>query len=81
MKWDERFERCLRRYIPTLPRATEISPDANLRSFGLDSISLIGLITALEDMYAIRIPDEEVSLRSFATPSGIWTLVQERRGV
>lgn len=71
--WDERFEGLLRRYLPYLAPDEALEPDLPLRDHGLDSLASVELLSVLEKAYGTRLADEELSLRSFATPQVLWS--------
>jgi acyl carrier protein len=56
-----------------------IRDDAWLIEYGLDSMSSIELINALEARFAIQLPNEE--LASLVTVSDVMRLVQQQIGV
>jgi len=65
-----------------LPRAEDgpLEPETRLRDLGLDSMRSIELLFAVEDAYAIVMPDERLTDDTFATAGGLWTAVSETRG-
>ena len=71
--WDERFEELLRRHLPYLAPDEALEPDLPLRDYGLDSLASVELLLALEKAYGARLEDEELSLRSFASPEVLWS--------
>ncbi|MDQ2927382.1 MAG: acyl carrier protein [Pseudomonadota bacterium] len=43
--------------------AIRIRPDSTLESLGLDSLSLIEFVFAIEDRFSVRIPEEQLDPR------------------
>lgn len=54
-----------------LPNIEELDPDDNLLMKGLDSLSAIKLIVALEQEFGIDFDDEELVVEEFLTIKGI----------
>ncbi|WP_247597555.1 acyl carrier protein [Streptomyces sp. RKND-216] len=46
-----------------------------LSAHGLDSMGVFGLITDLEEAYALTLPDEAVVPANFATPRTVWDML------
>lgn len=78
--WDRTFEQVLRTWLRGLSDQAELNADARLAQFGLDSLATVGLITALEEAYAVTIPDEALTPMNFRTPQTIWTVLSAARG-
>lgn len=57
----------------------DIAPDARLRDLGLDSMRAIELLFAIEDAYALEIPDEFLNEATFATARSLWSVVERLR--
>jgi acyl carrier protein len=49
--------------------------DAELGKLGLDSLQSIDLLIALEQAFEVKIPDEKITVESFATPAHLLALV------
>ena len=49
--WDQRFEEILRAHLPFIEPDEELTPDAELRDLGLDSLAMVDLLAALEKGY------------------------------
>lgn len=58
-------------------RARTLGPDSGLLGHipELDSMAVVGLITALEDHYGITFDDDEISADAFATVGSLHELV------
>lgn len=74
--WDERFESIIRDRLPHLRPDLPLEPDLVLSAHGLDSMGTLGLITALEDEYALTLPDEAVTPTNFVTPRTVWEMLR-----
>jgi acyl carrier protein len=75
--WDEQFEALLRSYLPFLPAGEELSPDLDMREFGLDSLGVVDLLVSLENTYDVRMTDEILSMDTFSTPAVLWRALSE----
>nr|AKC92667.1 putative acyl carrier protein [Amycolatopsis sp. SANK 60206] len=75
---DPGFERILRGVLPLLNDGY-LRPDTDLLAAGLDSMKTVQLLTEIEDIYEVIIPDEAVLGDAFATPGDLWELVREQR--
>jgi acyl carrier protein len=75
--WNEQFEVMLRAHLPFLPEDEDLSPDLDLREFGLDSLGVVDLLTSLESEYRIRLDDDILSMSIFATPGVLWTTLND----
>jgi acyl carrier protein len=74
------LEALLRRHCRLLAPGAPIDPEALLMSLGVDSLEIIELIVALEDVFGISIPPEMLNPQTFATPSTIRSAIEELRG-
>jgi acyl carrier protein len=77
--WDARFEPIIRRVLLKLDADEPITPDLNTASAGLDSLGAVELLGMIESEYDIVVPDDQLSLGSFATPGMMWNLVVSAR--
>ena len=77
--WDEGFETMLRRYLPFLPGDEELSEDLPLNDFGLDSMSTVTLLSALEREYQVKFLDDALRMENFTTPRRIWATISSAR--
>ena len=73
--WDHRFESIVRDHLPHLRPEAPLTPDLLLSAHGLDSMGVFGLITDLEEAYAVALPDEAVTPANFATPHTVWEML------
>lgn len=77
---DTEFEDILRRYLPHLRANQEMKPDLRLRDVGLDSLTMVELLSAVEKEYEIRLDDQAMTVETFETPATLWSAVQAARG-
>jgi acyl carrier protein len=70
--WDNQFEELLRRYLPYLPAGEKLAENSALRDFGLDSLAMVELLSALEGTYDIRFADDALTLETFETAGTLW---------
>lgn len=49
-----------------------VTPDADLRSLGLDSMQAIELLFAIEDEFGCSIDDSLMNDETFRTPANLW---------
>jgi acyl carrier protein len=73
--WDEQFEQILRRHLPFLPAAEALAGDLPLREYGLDSLGVVELLSALERGYDVRFTDDALTMESFENPAVLWETV------
>lgn len=58
----------------------EITSDLRLLETGLlDSMSVLGLVTDIEQRCGINIPEEEIVAANFRTPAHLWEMVSSLR--
>lgn len=72
---EDRLLNILRPYLRLLPSDEPLTMAANLGRLGLDSLQSIELLMELEEAYSVTIPDEKITVDSFATPANILALV------
>ncbi len=72
---ESRLITLLRPFLRLLPAEAELPMDADLGKLGLDSLQSIELLMALEQEFAVTIPDEKITVESFATPANVLALV------
>jgi acyl carrier protein len=70
--WDEQYESLLREHLSLLEPHEELTPDLNLREFGLDSLGIVDLLMSIEAAYGVRLTDEALSMETFETPEVLW---------
>lgn len=78
-EWPEEFDKLLRVYLPLQSEGTPLAADTSLPDLGLDSMSTVGLLIDVEDLFGVRIPDEQLRGETFATPAALWSVVAELR--
>jgi acyl carrier protein len=57
----------------------EITADSPLRDLGLDSMRAIELLFAIEDEYAVSMPDELLVDKTFETAGALWSTITSLR--
>jgi acyl carrier protein len=75
---DDSFLAILRVRLKYVTGAT-IEPEARLRDLGLDSLQVIELLLALEDMYGVILPDDKLTDLTFETAGSLWAVIAELR--
>ena len=65
----------LRPFLRFLPSDQTLAMDAELGKLGLDSLQSIDLVMAIEQAFEVKIPDEKITVESFATPAHLLALV------
>ncbi|MFD8337923.1 phosphopantetheine-binding protein [Streptomyces solisilvae] len=78
-EWDEPFEDLLRSSLPLLAAEDALDPVASLQDLGLDSLMTVNLLVRLEDEFHVLIPDEALTLETFATARTLWTVIASLR--
>ncbi|MCM2579591.1 acyl carrier protein [Streptomyces meridianus] len=78
--WDSGFESLLRPFLPFLSPGAPLTPDADLRDLGLDSMGTVELLATLETTYELRFRDDALQMENFASPAVLWqTLTRAMR--
>jgi acyl carrier protein len=71
----------VREFLPELAADEPLEPDVPLQQYGLDSMTSISLMLALEETLDLTFPEELLSPESFSTTATLWNTVTEiRRG-
>jgi acyl carrier protein len=76
MSLEVRLITLLRPFLRLLPAEAELPMDAELGKLGLDSMQSIELLMALEQEFGVTIPDEKITIDTFATPANLLALIQ-----
>jgi len=66
----------LRPFLRLLPAEADLPMDAELGKLGLDSMQSIELLMSLEQEFGVTIPDEKITVETFATPANLLALIQ-----
>ena len=69
-----RFQDLLRSHLPYAD-AGELSASDPLAALGLDSMSIVAMLVAIEDDYDIELPDELIDEDTFETVGSLWQAV------
>ncbi|MFH8342808.1 acyl carrier protein [Streptomyces sp. AM6-12] len=73
--WNARFETILRQGLPGLGKDEVPAADVPMEAYGLDSMSLIGIVCALEAAYGVSLAGQvTVAVRSL-TAGHLWGIV------
>lgn len=73
--WTARYETILRQYLPLLEHNQPIYPEVSLIDLGLDSLSMVDLLLELEKHFSIKVPEDLLVERTFASPNSLWSVV------
>lgn len=65
------FRKTLLTHLPYADGA-ELSADDNLRALGLDSMGVVQLLTDLEEVFALELPDDVLTDETFDTVGSLW---------
>ncbi|MDH6113890.1 acyl carrier protein [Kitasatospora sp. MAP12-15] len=71
---DPRFVELLTPFLK-FAAGRELSPESGLRELGLDSMQAIELLFAIEDTFAVSLPDEDMNDTTFATAGNLWNAI------
>jgi acyl carrier protein len=74
-EWTGEFEQILRQHCRFLDDAEPIDADASLPDLGINSISMLSILMAIEDTFAVSLPDLVVTGDEFGTPGGMWRTI------
>ncbi|MFE7131718.1 phosphopantetheine-binding protein [Streptomyces sp. NPDC057638] len=75
---DIRFTELLTPFLTYLGE-DELTPDADLRALGLDSMRSIELLFGIEDTFEISLADEDLNDATFATAGTLWDAIEAAR--
>jgi len=71
-----KIDNCLRTQLPFAPDGT-IDPAADLRDYGLDSMSAIDLLLSVETTFDIRFPDALIGAETFRTATTLAAAIKK----
>ncbi|MEQ4305089.1 acyl carrier protein [Plantactinospora sp. B6F1] len=74
--WDAEFESLLRANLRLLPADERLTADAPLADLGLDSVSTLEILAAIEERYGVELGEETLSDEVFATAGALWTALR-----
>jgi acyl carrier protein len=70
------FENVLRTCLGDLVSPdTPLREDSDLSTLGIDSVTVVRLLVAVEDTFGVTIPDEAIRFETFSSPGALWTVV------
>jgi len=73
---DPEFEAVLRECLDGLvPPGVTLQEDSDLAAFGIDSLTIVRLLVAIEDVFLVRIPDEAMAFEIFTSPGALWNVI------
>ena len=79
--WPKWFEDVLSSYLPDgAGSGSPWRPDSSLRDRGIDSVSVVGLMTDLEIELGIVFPEDRMTMETFRTAGSLWAVVAELTG-
>jgi acyl carrier protein len=61
-------------YLP-LAGSDSLDPSSELVDLGLDSFNTVEILVRLEEEFGVELPDEELTVETFATVGSLWSLV------
>ncbi|MFG3207894.1 acyl carrier protein [Streptomyces sp. NPDC048192] len=73
--WNAKFEAVLRHGLPGLGKDKGLAVDVPMEAYGLDSLALIGIVSALESAYGVSLAGQvTVPVRSL-TAGQLWGIL------
>lgn len=78
-EWPAEFDKLLRTYLPLLADDTALTERTSLPDLGLDSMSTVGLLLDVEELYGVQIPDDQLRAETFASATALWSVVTSLR--
>jgi hypothetical protein len=73
--WNQKFETILRQGLPGLGKDKSPAPDAPMETYGLDSLALIGIISALESAFSVTLAGQVTIPVHTITAGQLWGIV------
>lgn len=73
--WNARFETILRQGLPGLGQGKAPDADVPMEHYGLDSMALIGIVSALESAYGVSLAGQVVVPVRTLTAGHLWGIV------
>lgn len=71
-RWQPKFESLLRQHLVLLAPDVPLTSESRLPDLGLDSLATVELLVQLEEYFNVYLPDELLTVETFATPSTLW---------
>jgi acyl carrier protein len=75
--WPPEFEQVVSARLTSPPPPGDLKPDLDLTKAGIDSLETIGLMVDLEDTFNVTIPDDLLTVDTFATPGALWQALRQ----
>lgn len=73
--WNPRFETILRQGLPGLGKDKAPAVDVPMEAYGLDSMALIGIVSALESAYGVSLAGQVAVPVHTLTAGHLWGIV------
>jgi hypothetical protein len=73
--WNTRFETILRQGLPGLGKDKAPAVDVPMEAYGLDSLALIGIVSALESAYGVSLAGQVTVPVRTLTAGHLWGIV------
>ncbi|AKJ15854.1 hypothetical protein ABB07_39300 (plasmid) [Streptomyces incarnatus] len=73
--WNTRFETILRQGLPGLGKDEAPAADVPMEAYGLDSMALIGIVSALESAYGVSLAGQVTIPVRTLTAGHLWGIV------
>jgi acyl carrier protein len=73
------LEAILRRYLVLVPEGQSVPLETELTALGLDSLSALGLLLELEDLFDITFPDSLLTANTFRSAQSLENVLQTLR--
>lgn len=73
--WESDLEAMVADHLPDFGGETTLDPATSLPSLGLDSLSTVRLLVAIEDRFQVEFPPEDLAPATFRTLESLRTVV------
>jgi hypothetical protein len=73
--WNAKFEDVLRQGLPGLGKDKEAAADVPMEAYGLDSMALIGIVSALESAFRVSLAGQVVVPVHALTAGQLWGIL------
>lgn len=71
-QWTPEFDSLLRQHLVLLGPDKPLTSESPMPALGLDSLAIVALLVQLEEYFGVDLPDELLTVQTFATPSTLW---------
>jgi acyl carrier protein len=69
------FEQIVRRQSRSMTDDSLLDPQMSFESLGVDSLGLINIVAALEEKFALSVPDDLMTAGVLYSPDTLWAAV------